>query len=245
MAALLLLTSMTLSSGVRAQCDPDPEPASMPLMEAAAVLIGFIAFRAVTHLTDRSLSSEECPEPVQRRPVSKENTDVWGCTELHVAASAGLNMEVRRLLEGGSDPNARDAWCETPLHMAARAGHLESVRLLLSMGAEVHATNSDDETALVLAAHEGHKNLCVALLDHGATAGNASVKNLPSMLGSLLLDHAGRRPGSADHSRLPTLLGCQTSKVQRSAIMAGSPLPALAGHQPKLERAELNPLHHR
>lgn len=230
MAALLLLTNMILSSEVRAQCDPDPEPASMPLIEAMAVLIGFIVFRVVAYFTDRSLSSEDCPEPVQRTPISKENVDVWGCTKLHVAASAGLNLEVRRLLEGGSDLNARDAWCETPLHMAARAGHLESARLLLSMGADVHATNSDDETALFLAANEGHKNLCLALLNHGAIAGNASVKNLPPMLDALLLDHAGRRSG------LPTLLGCQTGKVGRS--------PRLLSHQPKMERSELNPLHH-
>eukprot|EP00438_Fugacium_kawagutii_P032872 Skav216131 [mRNA] locus=scaffold1946:323185:323871:+ [translate_table: standard] len=39
-----------------------------------------------------------------------EATDAFGCTELHVAASEGSALIVRRLLEGGSDPNAREAW---------------------------------------------------------------------------------------------------------------------------------------
>eukprot|EP00930_Biecheleria_cincta_P061364 TRINITY_DN46934_c0_g1_i1.p1 TRINITY_DN46934_c0_g1~~TRINITY_DN46934_c0_g1_i1.p1 ORF type:complete len:264 (+),score=45.03 TRINITY_DN46934_c0_g1_i1:99-794(+) len=220
MAQLLLLTTMILSSEAWALCEPDLEPASMPLIEAAAVLMGFIAFGVFTRLKDRSLSSEERAEPVQRTPVSKEKTDVWGCTELHVAASAGLNLEVRRLLEGGSDANARDAWCETPLHMAARAGHLESAGLLLSMGAELHATNADDETPLVLAVREGHKNVCVLLLGNRAAVGDASVKDLPQLRASLLPDDAGHRSGSAGQCRLPNLLGRQTSQVQRSTIAA-------------------------
>ena len=42
-----------------------------------------------------------------------EATDAFGCTELHVAASEGSALAVRKLLEGGSDPNAREAWEET------------------------------------------------------------------------------------------------------------------------------------
>eukprot|EP00435_Cladocopium_sp_Y103_P016161 s963_g4.t1 len=41
-----------------------------------------------------------------------ETTDAFGCTELHVAASEGSALNVRKLLESGSDPNAREAWEE-------------------------------------------------------------------------------------------------------------------------------------
>ncbi len=53
-------------------------------------------------------------------------------TELYDAAYEGDAERVRKLLEGGSDPNIRDG--ETPLHLAAK-GCVEVVRLLIERGA--------------------------------------------------------------------------------------------------------------
>lgn len=191
----------------------------MPLIEAAAVLLGFVAFSVFARLKDRVVRRGEYLESVRRTSVFKESTDVWGCTELHLAACARSSLEVRRLLEGGSDPNARDAWCETPLHMASRLGHLESAKLLLLMGAEVHATNADDETPLMLAARAGHKSLCKLLLDSSDSVGNASIEDVPPQLGSLLLGKAGKAPDCAEHSPLPTLLGHRAGTVQNQETL--------------------------
>lgn len=125
----------------------------------------------------------------QQKPISvkpSETTDAFGCTELHVAASEGSSLNVRKLLEGGSDPNAREAWEETPLHMAARSGNVQVAQLLVSHGAEVNALNLDDLTPLVIAAQEGKQELCSFLLDVGACAGMEEDK-LPCLLSSLLM----------------------------------------------------------
>lgn len=118
---------------------------------------------------------------------AKESTDAFGCTELHVAASEGSPLLVRQLLEGGSDPNAREAWEETPLHMAARTGNLQVAHLLVTHGAEVNARNLDDLTPLILAAQEGKQELCSFLLDMGAGAGGMEEEKLPCLLNSLLM----------------------------------------------------------
>lgn len=241
MAQLLLLNTLTLSSNAWALCDPLPEPAFMPLIEAAAALMGFVAVWVTSRLTKRVVSHREYLEPMQNNHVRKDVTDVWGCTELHISCCAGSKMEVRRLLERGSDPNAREAWCETPLHMAARAGHVESARLLLSMGADVHATNAGDETPLLLAAHAGHTSLCELLLGFGATVGSASLQDLPPQLGLLLLGDAKRDPHCREHRPLPTLLGCCADREQKlgDAVCCNA-LPTVTGHQPRLHKAGLD-----
>lgn len=124
-------------------------------------------------------------QPISVKP--SETTDAFGCTELHVAASEGSSLNVRKLLEGGSDPNAREAWEETPLHMAARSGNVQVAQLLVSHGAEVNALNLDDLTPLVIAAQEGKEELCSFLLDVGACAGGMEEDKLPCLLNSLMM----------------------------------------------------------
>jgi len=116
-----------------------------------------------------------------------EATDAFGCTELHVAAAEGSALNVRKLLEGGSNPNAREAWEETPLHMAARNGNVQVAQLLVSHGADVNPRNLDDLTPLILAAQEGKQELCSFLLDAGASAGGMEEEKLPCLLNSLLM----------------------------------------------------------
>jgi hypothetical protein len=62
-----------------------------------------------------------------------------GWTELHSAAQAGRLADVRRLLEQGADPNAREGGDNTyPLHWAAAGSHVEIARALLDAGGDVH-----------------------------------------------------------------------------------------------------------
>ncbi len=73
------------------------------ILTFAALTLGFsVLLRALCRDQPESLISVK----------AKETTDAFGCTELHVAASEGSPLVVRQLLEGGSDPNAREAWEE-------------------------------------------------------------------------------------------------------------------------------------
>jgi len=114
-------------------------------------------------------------------------TDACGCTALHMAAHEGRLTELIKLLEAGTDPNAREVWGEMPLHMAARAGNTEACDALLAHGAELDAVNDDAETPLVVAAQAGCEITCKFLLEKGAGAGDADDVDMPPMLCSLIM----------------------------------------------------------
>jgi len=70
------------------------------------------------------------------------------------AARAGNLNEVRRLLDGGADPNQLNKWGTTALTGAASLGadspsHTEIVRYLISHGADVKKRVADGTTALM------------------------------------------------------------------------------------------------
>ncbi len=69
-------------------------------------------------------------------------------TPLHQAGYHGRVDAVRRLVQTGSDPDARDDRNKTPLHLAAAMGHPEVIDLLISAGADVNAQGADGSTAL-------------------------------------------------------------------------------------------------
>src|SRR4030095_1469951 len=71
-------------------------------------------------------------------------------TELHSAARDGRLDDVRRLLEQGADPNAREEGDNTyPLHWAAAARHVEVARALLDAGGDVHGVGDVHEMEVI------------------------------------------------------------------------------------------------
>lgn len=100
------------------------------------------------------------------------NRDDRGETPLYCAARKGNAYEVRRLLEKGADPNARNHKGLTPLHEAAYWGEAEIVRLLLKYKADPKADNGRGWTPLHSAALSaglsGRKKIMDMLLDAGA-----------------------------------------------------------------------------
>ena len=105
-----------------------------------------------------------------RAPKSPSVTPFAG-TPLHLAAAAGNASRVRRLLEAGGDPNARDSVIgTTPLHLAAGyGGSVDVVRLLLDAGADPNAREDlVGGTPLHVAAHWGYLDIARLLVEAGA-----------------------------------------------------------------------------
>jgi hypothetical protein len=89
-------------------------------------------------------------------------------TDLHDAAFNGDVERVRKLLEKGENPNAKDKYGWTPLHIAASKGHVHVARLLLKHGANPNIQNEYGWTPLHIAAFWGHVDVARLLLEHGA-----------------------------------------------------------------------------
>jgi hypothetical protein len=90
-------------------------------------------------------------------------------------ASAGDVAAMKRMLDGGLDPNAYDSAGYTPLIAAARAGNVEMIRLLTSRGADPNLSDAsvNSWTPLLHAVHKAQPRAIAALLDAGANP-NAS-----------------------------------------------------------------------
>ena len=84
------------------------------------------------------------------------------------AARDGDVEAVRRFLDGGMQPDARDEHDDTALTWAAMEGRLEVCRLLIERGANVNARQYEGATPLILAADRGHEELVHTLVEAGA-----------------------------------------------------------------------------
>jgi len=91
------------------------------------------------------------------------STNAMKVTPLHAATSRGDAAMVRKLLERGAHPDARQQGGWTSLHNAAAQGHVEIVRLLRGRGADVSARTDDGKTAADLAGERGHGVLAESL----------------------------------------------------------------------------------
>ena len=87
---------------------------------------------------------------------------------LHRAAAVGDIAEVKRLIDGGADINAKNEDGLTPLHYAAGNGHTETALALVKARADIHATNKDKGTPLHWAAEKGKTETALALVNAGA-----------------------------------------------------------------------------
>jgi hypothetical protein len=88
---------------------------------------------------------------------------------LRSAARSGDVDFLRKLLDGGGDPDSPSGTGVTLLMLAAAGGQEEAVRLLLARGADVHARSEDGRTALKLAQEGEHAEVAALLRRLGAT----------------------------------------------------------------------------
>jgi len=84
--------------------------------------------------------------------------------------SGGNVLAMKRMLDRGLDPNARDAAGYTPLIFAARSGDVAMIRLLTSRGADPNEPDAavNSWTPLLHAAHRAQPGATQALLEAGA-----------------------------------------------------------------------------
>jgi ankyrin repeat protein len=76
---------------------------------------------------------------------------------------------LRRMLDGGADPNARDGpQSESPLHVATRRRRAKAAAILLDRGAEIDATTAGGKTAYAHAVRRGFDDMAELLRLRGA-----------------------------------------------------------------------------
>ena len=98
-----------------------------------------------------------------------EMTTVFG-TWLHVAALFGQLEVAKRLVEMGSNINARGGiWDGTPLNAAASQGYYDVVNYLLDQGAVFDVSDST-RNPLFSAIYGGHTAIARLLIDRGIDA---------------------------------------------------------------------------
>ncbi|HEV7919386.1 MAG TPA: ankyrin repeat domain-containing protein [Thermoanaerobaculia bacterium] len=78
---------------------------------------------------------------------------------LHAAVAVCDRATLRKLLERGADPNAKQQADFTPLHGAASRGDREAAELLLAHGADRKAKSADGKTAADVARERGYPSV--------------------------------------------------------------------------------------
>jgi ankyrin repeat protein len=145
-------------------------------------------------------------------PRTAQSQGSGGNTPLMYAALYGDAHSVRRLLDMGANPNARNDSGATALLWAV--DDAEKSRMLLERGADANARSNDGRTPLLLAASRfGAGDVVKLLLDHGAKVESQPVLSAAAAAGDeslmrLLIDRGvERKPLPAD---LALRSGCST-----------------------------------
>jgi hypothetical protein len=176
-------------------------------------------------------------------------------------AERGDVAAMKKMLDAGLDPNARDAPGYTPLISAARSGNVAMIRLLTSRRADPNLPDAavNSWTPLLHAVHKAQAGAIAALLDAGANAnGTDSYGTAPLMMAAgygytdivkILLARGANprlpmrdgvtaidlaRSGVPDIDRF-TVFNCQDDTVK--ALLAADPkLPDHSDNLPRIAR---------
>ena len=98
----------------------------------------------------------------------KAESPIIGESPLAKATVQGDITEIKALIDGGADVNAKDALGRTPLHIAAFYGHTKTSDYLISRGAEINAKDRVGMTPLHVAVISGGRQEVELLLDKNA-----------------------------------------------------------------------------
>jgi len=111
------------------------------------------------------------PAAAQVAPAAAEAQAYQG---LHRAAWRGDLPQLKALIAGGADLDARDAMGRTPLHVATYARQAEAIGLLARAGARLDALENDRYDAVTIAAVADDVPTLALLLSLGANPGQTT-----------------------------------------------------------------------
>ena len=103
-----------------------------------------------------------------------------GVHALLKAIAKGRTQIAGRLIDAGTNVNARSRQGYTPLMIAASHGHEEIVELLLSKGADLTTVDAEGRNALQIAKQAGHDNCVAHLLSASKAEVSLAQHALPS-----------------------------------------------------------------
>lgn len=89
----------------------------------------------------------------------------WATTDLHLAASLGLDEELEALVNGNYQVDSLDGYGNSPLSVAVEAGHETTVKFLLAKGTDPHVQVKFYSTLLLLATMSNRETLVELFLD--------------------------------------------------------------------------------
>lgn len=87
---------------------------------------------------------------------------------LHEAAATGDIQQIKSLVSGGADVNAKDDKGNAPIHYAVLLANKDVIELLIASGADVNLKDDQGHTALWWAKEQQNDELTDLLLKHGA-----------------------------------------------------------------------------
>src|SRR5262245_19176958 len=154
------------------------------------------------------------PSPPTVRRAQSEARPI--AAELVTAIRNGDVRVVRKLLDNGSDVNARDAEGNTPLILASFYASPECLELLIEKGADVNSVNKAGATPLIRAATDYEKTRLLV-----ATGANIQVR---TALGNTPLILAARRAGNTRSVQLLLERGANPTERNDAGVS-----PLLAG----------------
>lgn len=114
-----------------------------------------------------AMAALAAPSQAQVAPSAAEAAHYTG---LHAAAHKGDLVQLKKLLTGGANVNARDPFGRTPVHVATFARQPEVIRTLALAGANLELLEDDRYDAVTIAAVADDETTLRVLLGLGASA---------------------------------------------------------------------------
>ncbi len=138
-------------------------------------------------------------------------------SEMIRAVDSANEVQVKRLLDQGGNPNARDDRGEPALIYALHNERFETADVLARWPAtDIEAENKEGQTALMVAAYQGRLQLCQTLLDRGAEVSHSGWTALHFAASSgqlavvqLLLDHSAYIDALSPNDTTPLMMAAR------------------------------------
>ena len=137
--------------------------------------------------------------------------------EMIRAVDSANEVQVKRFLDQGANPNARDERGEPALIYALHNERFEAADVLARWpGTDIEAENKEGQTALMVAAYQGRLALCQALLARGAevshsgwTALHFAASSGQLSVAQLLIEHSAYVDALSPNGTTPLMMAAR------------------------------------